>query len=511
MYDIIIFTENTDPMQISIPLGGFKVASVLRKNGYKTLVINHLSTFTIDELKTLIDLVVSTSTAIVGFSTTFLQQVEDDQSGEKIYSHLGMGTVFPQGRQFEDTVISYIKQLNTDVKIIVGGTKTAPTYTNTNIDYVFLGYSETSIIDLMSHLKTGTELPNSKVNEHGITIVDDRTAPRYKFTEDMMIWERTDVVNHKVLPIEIGRGCIFRCKFCSFPLNGKKSLDYNKNPEVVYQELLDNYNKFGITHYFIVDDTFNDHVDKLANLEKIVARLPFKPKFWCYTRLDLLCTNQGMIDIMHKLGVRAMLFGIETLDQNTGRIIGKGYDRQKQISMIRYIRDTYPDMAMHGNFIAGLPHESLDSLNLTMLQLKNGDIPLHSWMIKPLHIFREDWSAFNSDLNLNYDKYGYEIEHDYDGFLVWKNEHTSFMEADQLSSACMNESRTKPYFNVPGHDSFEMINFGYNQHETMSTSFTDFRWDIIKSGVVTDFIANYKSQLFEILNAQVVELVDTQR
>jgi radical SAM superfamily enzyme YgiQ (UPF0313 family) len=30
----------------------------------------------------------------------------------------------------------------------------------------------------------------------------------------------------KVLPIEIARGCIFKCKFCSYPLNGKQNLDF---------------------------------------------------------------------------------------------------------------------------------------------------------------------------------------------------------------------------------------------------------------------------------------------
>ena len=511
MYDAVFFTENTDPMQISLPLGAYKVASVLRKNGYKTLVVNHLSWFSLDELLKLVEKVVSETTLVVGFSTTFLQKIDVNDSGEKEVSYIGTDTVFPQGKEIEDQVITHIKKINPNVKLIVGGTKTSPSYSNTNFDYVFLGYSETSIINLMLHLTKSEVLPKSHVNQYGITIVDDRTAPNYKFTHDRMVWQETDIINHKLLPIEIGRGCIFRCKFCSFPLNGKKAVDYNKDPEVIYQELLDCYQKFGITHFMIVDDTFNDHMDKLATIEQAVKRLPFEPKFWCYTRLDLLCTNEGMIDVMHRIGVRAMLFGIETLDQNTGRIIGKGYDRQKQINMIRYIRNTYPDMSMHGNFIAGLPRESLDSIKLTMQQLQNGDIPLHSWMIKPLYIFQQDFSSFNSDLNLNYPSYGYEITENYKGMLVWKNEFTTFAEADSLSSNCMQNSRGKPYFNVPGHDSFELVNFGYEFHKTMNTPFSEFRWDIVKSGVVEKFVREYKEQLYHLLDAQVVELVDTQR
>jgi len=499
MYKAVFFTDNTHPLQISIGLGPYKVASVLRKNGYKTLVLNHLSWFSLEELKDVIDQSVSDETLVIGFSTTFMQTVETNAEGKRTYGPMiGTDLFFPQGKDFENEIISYVKAINPNVKVIVGGVKTDYSTKNKNIDYAFLGYSETSIMDLMSHLTTGSEIPHSTVNEHGITIIDDRTAPRYKFTEDMMIWEKTDIVNHKVLPIEIGRGCIFQCKFCSFPLNGKKSVDYNKNVDVVYDELMDAYTRFGITHFMIVDDTFNDHINKLKNLESVIQRLPFKPMFWCYARLDLLCTNPGMIDVMYNIGVRGMLFGIETLDQNTGRIIGKGYDRQKQINMIRYIRETYPDMSMNGNFIAGLPHESLDSIKLTMQQLSDGEIPLNSYMIKELWIMEESFSAFNSDLNLNYYKYGYEITENISGILIWKNEYTDMKSISVLAEQCLDAGREKDHFYVPAHDSFELVNLGYDFYEASQTLFKHFNWDKAQATLPV-FIDEYKEKFFQLL------------
>lgn len=511
MYDAVIFTENTDPMQIAIPLGGFKVASVLRQNGYSTLVVNHLSTFTREEFINLLELVVTDQLKLIGFSTTFLKHVETIND-ETVYSRIGLDTVFPQGKDFENEMVSLVKYKNPNVKFIVGGAWTSPEYRNTNIDYVFMGYSETSIIDLMNHLCFNKELPNSTLNDVGITIIDDRKAPNYNFTEDRMVWQKTDVLNHRVLPIEIGRGCIFKCKFCSFPLNGKKSLDYIKHPDLIHDELLVNYNEFGITHYFIVDDTFNDHIDKLRSIEEVVKKLPFQPKFWCYTRLDLLCTKPEMVESMYNLGVRGMFFGIETLNKESGRAIGKGYDRDKQIAMIRHIRETYPDVSMHGSFIVGLPNESMDSLTLTCEQLMNGEIPLHSWMMKPLFIFGESTISFTSDMNMNYPKYGYRSNgvgaHN---LIHWENDHITFEDAGVLADNCIRVSRTKDFFNVPSHDSFELVNFGYDLKTTMSTAFKDFRWDIVKDHVVSDFVMEYKNQLFKTLNAQVVELVDTQR
>lgn len=499
MYHAVLFTDNTNEHQISMGLGAFKVASVLRKHNYKTLVVNHLSHFKFDELKKIIDKCVTSQTLIVGFSTTFMQFVDVDEHGNRKFDPMvGTKIIFPQGKNFENEVVSYIKSINPNVKIVVGGVKTDYSAENQNLDYVFLGYSETSIIDLMQHLSTGSELLNSTVNDHGITIVDDRTAPKYRFTEDIMIWEHTDVVNHRVLPIEIGRGCIFSCKFCSFPLNGKKAVDYNKNVDLVYEELLDVYTRFGIKHFMIVDDTFNDHINKLTNLESVIKKLPFQPIFWCYTRLDLLCTNPGMVDVMYNIGVRAMFFGIETLDRNTGRIIGKGYDRQKQIDMMRYIADRYPDVSMHGNFIAGLPHESLESITQTMESLAGGEIPLNSYTIKELWIMEESFSAFNSDLNLNYYKYNYEITNNVMGVLIWQNEYLNFKMARELSEECMIAGRKSDHFRVPGHDSFELINLGYDFEETSKTLFKNFRFDLI-SERVEEFTADYKIKLFSLL------------
>lgn len=482
-----------------MPLGAFKIASVLRKNGYSTLVVNHLSTFDTEELKEIIDASISSSTIAVGFSTTFFRKVVENMDNPE-YVFIGKDTVFPQGREFEDVILSYIKEKNPAIKVLAGGANVVPDCDNTNLDYLFMGYSETSIIDLMNHLTTGSVLPNSSVNDYGITVVDDRMAKNYKFVEDKMIWQKTDIVNHKVLPIEIGRGCIFKCKFCSFPLNGKKSLEYIKYPDVLYQELLSNYLEFGIEHYLIVDDTFNDHMDKLRSIADVVKRLPFQPKFWCYARLDLLCSNEGMIDILHEIGVRGFYFGIETLDRSAGAIVGKGYDRKKQMEMVRYVRDKYPDMSMHGSFIMGLPKESLDSMKETCAALENGDIPLHSWMMKGLFIFPTRTVSFLSELDNNYEKYGYTIEDmgPY-GIGMWKNEHTSFLEVHDMTTECIDRSRQLDHFYVPAHDSFEMVNFGYDLESTISMPFKDFRWDEVLKQKVPEFISEYKKNLKELI------------
>ena len=70
--------------------------------------------------------------------------------------------------------------------------------------------------------------------------------------------EHDYILKNEVPILEIGRGCIFNCKFCSFALKGKKKLDYIKDQSLLRDELIEHYEKYGMDKYIFVDDTFND-------------------------------------------------------------------------------------------------------------------------------------------------------------------------------------------------------------------------------------------------------------
>ena len=188
-------------------------------------------------------------------------------------------------------VIAHIKSRHYNCKIIVGGTKAHANINDKNIDYSIIGYGEISILSLANHLKSNTPVPNSYRNIHGVTLVDNRKNEGYDFVNSKFEWDELDIGNAKVLPLEIARGCIFKCKFCSYPLNGKQNLDFIRNSNILYEEMQSSYDKYGVSSFYILDDTFNDSVYKLDILQATVKRLTFQPKFWAYTRLDLIAQN----------------------------------------------------------------------------------------------------------------------------------------------------------------------------------------------------------------------------
>lgn len=523
MYDIIFFTDETNNIASVPPIGAYKCAHVLRTAGYRCLVVNHFSDFTYDELIKLADLVISDQTKLIAFSTTFLKSVEivnkEEGKPTPLFSEMPANQIFPQGKTIEQNTINYFKSLNPKLKILVGGTKANPNWNSKLVDYVCIGYSEISIVNLLNHLTYGEALRHSLKNLWGCIIIDDRLAKTYDFVNSDFEWLPEDVVNHTTLPLEVARGCIFQCKFCSFPMNGKQNLDFVKSENNLVYELQKNYEEFGITRYTLVDDTFNDNVEKLKRLHRVIKKLPFQPIFWGYHRLDLLATRPHTINLLYDIGVRSMYFGIETLNPVSAKLIGKGYNSSKQLQTLEYLRKNY-DISLHGNFIAGLPEDTEENNLKVFENLINQNIPLHSWGYTPLIILRENSSTFSSDIMRNYKSYGYyeidnkgikaehkqyNIANNEDIVINWKNKYTSYERVIKLTNYITKESMNSDKLHIAGQFAIAIASMNhpsYSFDTVRNTLFKNFNFHNVEVDIRKNFVDTYKNSLFQILESK---------
>jgi len=502
MYDAVIFTDVTDTVTIYKAIGAYKIANTLRQQGYSCLVVDHLHSFTLEELKQVIAKSVSINTLFVGFSTTFfnstLNSVNSD--GSVTYRPVLSG-IMPQGIDFQNELIHYIKTINYNCKIVVGGTKAHANINDKNIDYSIIGYGEVSILSLANHLKSNTPILNSYKNLHGVTIIDNRTNEGFDFVNSRFEWQDLDVGPASVLPLEISRGCIFKCKFCSYPLNGKQNLDFIRHTDILYEELQSSYDKYKVENFYILDDTFNDNEYKLDVLLQAIKRLTFQPKFWAYTRLDLIAQNNSLIDKLYDIGLRGIYFGIETLNKRTGLIIGKGFDRDKQINTITKIRNRFDNkVLMHGSFILGLPEEPIDSMRHTFNQLMDESIPLHTFIFHGLRLSKSESVPFNSELGKNFKDYGYtEINIDVNLTTVnWRNEHLDHTMAIGLANEFNGAAQNSNRLYIPGQLGFSLKNLGYSDDYISNTKYKELDWTQIT--IRKDlYIAKYKETLYNTL------------
>lgn len=431
-YNVIIFTGGL--LATSKPFGAYKIAHELRAAGFSTLVINHVEHFSIQELKDILFKTVGSNTLFVGVSNTFFGSIGALGSA-KVVNESDAHGLFPLAQQEETELCNYVKSLNPRVKFALGGTRTHYNVSNPNIDYVFVGYSDQSVVNFARHLSSGVDLQKARKNLSGVVIIDDDLAKDFDFANSSMKWTDDDIVlRGETLPLEISRGCIFSCKFCSYRLNGKQALDYLKNYDNIRNELIHNYENYGVTCYRFVDDTFNDTEEKIDAMLAIAESLPFELKFWAYIRLDLLATRPQTIDKLYRMGLRSIFFGIETLNKKTGLLIGKGFDPDRSVALINSLKETYKEnLHIHTSFICGLPEESLDSVNRTMERLLSREINADSYSFYPLGIAKSATHTWQSAFGLNMQQYGYyedPDDTDTDKRLIpWKNKYMTFQQA----------------------------------------------------------------------------------
>lgn len=520
-YDCIFFTDMPDSFQTWKTLGAYKLANVLRDLGYSCLVVDHLHCFSNREIEYLLENSVSTKTKFVGFNVGFFANTEGTQPLNPFAKHISFGEMninksfCPQGKEFENALISKVKSLNSNCKIVIGGAQAiSHQVSNKNIDYLVVGYAEVSVVNLMRHLEGLEKLQHSYKNLHGVLLVDDRNANGFDFSKSSMAWLPEDIGNSKVLPLEVSRGCIFNCKFCQYPMRGKNTNEHLRSSESIYQELQYNYDRYGISTYTLVDDTFNDDDEKLDAFLSAVKRLTFQPIFWCYARLDLLVAKSDRMTKLYDIGIRAMFLGIETLHREAGIAIGKGMHSHKQIKAVQDIRSTYGnDVQMHGNFIIGLPGESLSSNDNTCNLYLSGELPLHSARFNALKIYKGD-SWWKSEIDMNYEKFGYTEDPDQpfssdiqrklgynlgSDFLHWKNEYMNFAiaaeKAQEYKSKIFSSNRT----HIFNQDMWSMLNyscFSFDQLKNMKISEVDWT-QLIREKIKT--VVSYKQLLYKSL------------
>jgi radical SAM superfamily enzyme YgiQ (UPF0313 family) len=163
------------------------------------------------------------------------------------------------------------------------------------------------------------------------------------------------ILPNEALPLELSRGCIFKCKFCQYPNIGKDKDDFNKSMDSIRESLIYNYENYGTTHYYLSDDTLNSHRERTIAFHKMSKTLPFKLQYIGYVRMDLLDIWPEQLEILPDSGLISCHFGIESLDPESCKIVGKGWGAKNHREWILKLKDIWKDkVTMRCSLIAGL-------------------------------------------------------------------------------------------------------------------------------------------------------------
>lgn len=451
MFDDIKFTSAF----YSYPAGAYKVASVLREQGLDVLVVPNCLSLSFAGVKHIVEQN-SKNLLWVGVSTSFLtihsekvQQYRDhwtEISDLYVDTDLMFGSATgSSGAQEmvwntkEIGRISFWLEQKFSTPLVLGGAWVSR-IRNGNLHHlhrnthIVKGYAESWVQQFTNSrlIDLNCEVPY---------IVDNNKYDNEDFKSSKIHWKDHDYIRpDDWLPLEVARGCAFNCHYCDYPR--RSNFDSYKNTSVLRDELIENYEVFGVTRYLLVDDLYNDSKDKVRRLyDEVWSRLPFQPEWASYMRLDMFWADPESIDIVKASGARIGSFGIETLDDRAGKGVGKGLGRKRILQTLEKLKERWgTDVLVCANFIAGLPLESLESIQQTLKWTAETDL-LYSYGWNPLSVEGEASLEI-----MNEDNYLHKISQDNDRYGIkwlsktnWINSQgITWEQADQMVTDHMN-------------------------------------------------------------------------
>lgn len=429
------------------PLGPFRLRTAAAMAGYSVKVIDFASVLTEHQLLEVLQSVVSSKTKAIGISTSWTDFL------------LGDGYVNYNSWLHPDFV-HLLKTFFPGTEIIGGGTKVDVHHELVAaMDWFMLGFSDVAFVKFLDHVCNGAPRPRyTRHEKFAKTKVVDSNA-HYQIIdhdqiETVMVAE-DDFKSFQPIPLEVSRGCIFKCSFCTHPFLGKKSYDYIRSAESIARELKRNYELFGTYRYSITDDTFNDSIEKLDRVRRAIdiAKIP-KFEFVAYVRPEILVTKPEMIPILGDLSLQGALFGIESFNNQARKFVGKGMDVQRVLDTARKLAEQ--GTKLHATLILGLPGDNVEDWYQWHDYLKsNNETLFRSWSWHALNIRNrnvefddvdEGYSVFEKDP----EAYGYR---DASGsiqrgerFLDWVNHqgvtrNEAMKHQDILHTSALQDSR----------------------------------------------------------------------
>lgn len=484
--DLVFLTgcvPSLDDKKIYRPLGAYQTAWYLRNYGYDVQVVDFIHRIPEDEIYKALQKFITKETKILAYGAM-------------------VSVISPETQIFLkkiERILKYVRENFPHVKIVAAGPAVSllsRLYRNQSLfDYMLVGHAEDTMLALANHLVRKDTHPQFEKLDGNKIIRESFALPskeKFDIQHCQHRWHKNDFIQPgESLPLELGRGCIFKCKFCQYPYIGKSKNDFTRNMDLVIGEIRHNYDNWQTQNYYLLDDTFNADQDRLQLFSNAVQQLPFSISYAAYLRIDLIHAHPESAELLKLSGLKGAYFGIETFNEESAKLIGKAWIGKRGRDFLKNLYHTTwnKEISVHANFICGLPPESLDDYLKTHQWCVENEIPMWQWA--PLQINRDSHNEFTSEFDRNSEKYGFEWVL-INGELQWKTKYCDGETAVKWRHH-LNSLRTGHI--KPGcWDLIELGSFGIDLDYAMTQFRKDLPWAEISRKRIK-FLKSYWSAL----------------
>jgi hypothetical protein len=410
MKKVVIFSDVIHPVSFTRSYGPYALKGFLSTNNPEcdVKVWDQFSQRPLAYWSSLLDVV---RPDVVMFSTTFWANLDQMIHADSLYTP----SWWFSSSSLEFFEFCFLLKQKYSCKIVVGGHKASDIYVDVAadlrlsnaIDFLVIGHAETVVSKILATNSASSCDLNYCFKIGGTTVIKGTAQNQFELeNKEYSPFSKASILPRESLIIENSRGCIYKCKFCFYPLNNRKaSSKFALTRGSFLNDLRRNYEEFGTVDYIINDDTFNDSTRKLEEFVETIYRFSAydKLRFTANIRLDNV--NKRQAELLYEAKIIAALAGVESVDTKVTKAIGKAkLTPDKMVEASAYLHEANPKFKLTGSFIIGLPNSPVDQVNQTANWLNSNPNVFDGVEFDPLYVFNPKWSVYDFSSTYQLDK-----------------------------------------------------------------------------------------------------------
>jgi radical SAM PhpK family P-methyltransferase len=273
-------------------------------------------------------------------------------------------------------IISFIRQHNEKVKIVVGGpyihnqTKMVDQLNlQQQLKYIGADYyvisqeGEAALVNLLNALKQGTSLERVENiayrdgNGYVVTATSIESNALEENMVDYRLFPKEDI--SEFISLRTAKSCPFSCAFCGFPQRAGK---YKYITVELVEQELNTLADLGVSTVTFLDDTFNVPKGRFREMLEMMIRNKYGFKWNSFYRSDH--GDRETIELMAKAGCEGVFLGVESGSDEMLTRMNKTSRRRNYMEAIPIMQEV--GISAHANVIVGFPGETYETVKDTV-------------------------------------------------------------------------------------------------------------------------------------------------
>lgn len=329
---------------------------------------------------------------IIKTGKVFRYGVSDKQVHDFLSSYdfdlVGITCSFTARWPFVSRMAQQVKEVSPQAPVAIGGL--FPTseweYCLNNckaVDFIMLGEAELSFAQIVNNLAQGYKVNDACKDIEGVAWragekllynpkggyndrLDDLPFPAWHLVDlkkYFSVQKKLFELPTPCLPILSSRGCPYRCRFCNMYLTHGYGWRV-RSPESVLSEIEYLIKRFGIRHFYFIDDNFNLDMERAKRICRGLIERPFKIKYNFYNGLSIKTIDYELLKLMKGSGCTSVCLAIESGSEYIrNKIYRKNLSTQKILEVFNWCHKI--GIPTIGFFMVGAPGESRIDLEKT--------------------------------------------------------------------------------------------------------------------------------------------------